>query len=190
MRVKTAAGGHRVPDSLYNLQWLERVKKRVMVTETGCWIWQGFCHGFRNQKPGQPGYGNTNYRGRGVRVHRKMLELILGHDLPKHLHACHRCDNPPCCNPEHLYAATNSQNHVDGGRRGRMQGQWKTHCKNNHEFTPENTFIQVRGTIKRRICRQCGRDRYQRELESGAAGERQRRYRARRKAASQQGMNP
>jgi len=153
-REKTAAGGYQLPDSIYIPQWLARVRARCVVNENGCWIWQGYLWRFRNQKPGQPGYGSTNWRGRSIRVHRKMLELKLGHELPKHLHACHTCDTPPCCNPDHLYAATNAQNHIDGALRGRMQGQHKTHCNRGHEYTPENTYF-AKGSPRRRACKTC-----------------------------------
>lgn len=156
-RVKTEAGGHALPDAEYNRRWINRVKARVKINESGCWIWQGFLHKFRNQKPGQPGYAGSAYRGKCVRVHRKMLELKLGLDLPRELHACHSCDNPPCVNPDHLYPATNQQNHLDGGKRQRMQGQRKTHCDAGHEFTPENTYMGKRGLSASRQCKTCQR---------------------------------
>lgn len=154
MRERTEHGGYRVPTDAYDQQWIARVKSRIKVDENGCWVWQGWKQRFRNQKPGQPGYGGTNYRGKGVRVHRKMLELKLGHPLPPELHACHTCDNPPCCNPDHLYAATNKQNHIDGGKRGRMQGQWKTHCKRGHALTPDNLAKRGNGAPWR-YCKTC-----------------------------------
>lgn len=158
---RTPAGGWRRAEAAYNAAWIKRIRSKCIITESGCWEWQGTCQVSRNQKPGQKGYGATNYRNRTVRVHRKMLELTLGRPLPPEMHACHTCDNRPCCNPEHLYEATNSENHQDGGKRGRMQGQWKTQCAHGHNFTPENTFIQVRGGITRRICRECRRVRSQ-----------------------------
>lgn len=157
-RVPTTAGGFQIPDEVYIPQWLARIKARCVANEKGCLVWQGFLHTFKNQKPGQPGYAGSAYRGKSVRVHRKVLELKLGRDLPTEIQACHTCDNPPCCNEDHLYPGTNQQNHLDGGKRKRMQGQTKTHCKNGHEFTPENTFVDHRpGGGASRQCRECNR---------------------------------
>jgi hypothetical protein len=145
-------GGADWSDADYIAYW----KSRCIVTEKGCWEWQGFQMSFRNQKPGQPGYPDGSYRGKKCRIHRKMLELKLGRALGPKEQSCHDCDHPPCINPDHLYPGTNQQNHLDGARRGRMQGQWKTHCKRGHEFNEQNTWYQARpGGGMRRTCLVC-----------------------------------
>jgi hypothetical protein len=140
-------------DPEYAAYW----RAKSVVNEAGCWVWTGWQMRFRNQKPGQPGYAESSYHNKKVRVHRKMLEFKLGRALEPGEHACHACDNPPCINPDHLYPATNQQNHLDGGRRKRMQGQDKTHCQNGHELTPENTYLSKRGQSYCRNCRTCQR---------------------------------
>lgn len=138
-------------------------KSRCMFPGSGCWLWTGFQVSFRNQKPGQPGYAEAGYRGKKVRLHRKMLEFKLGRPLGPKMQSCHDCDTPNCINPAHLYEATNQQNHLDGGKRKRMNGQTKTHCKHGHEFTPENTFIDQRpGGGSSRQCLECNRIRCRR----------------------------
>lgn len=149
-------------DEQYNAKWVERIMARCVPNERGCWIYQGYKHRSSRGAAGQPGYGGTSYRGKAVRIHRKMLEIKLGRSLPVEIQACHECDNPPCCNPDHLYPGTNQQNHIDGGKRGRMSGQSKTHCKHGHEFTPENTRWAVRNVAngmlgKARNCKECHR---------------------------------
>jgi len=70
-----------------------------------------------------------------VYVHRYALELYLGKLLPPELKACHRCDNPPCCNPLHLFAGTSSENNQDMSDKGRNAAQRPgVHAgeKNNH----------------------------------------------------------
>jgi hypothetical protein len=145
-------------DAAYNERWIERVKAKCIVNENGCWIWQGFCHPFRNMKPGQRGYPGGAYGSKSCRVHRRMLEVKLGKLLPTEIQACHTCDTPPCCNPDHMYPATNQQNHLDGAKRKRMQGQNKTQCVHGHEYTPENTYLDQRpGGGGSRHCRMCAR---------------------------------
>lgn len=79
-------------------------------TETGCWEWQGR----RNTQ----GYGKTRYRNRDVSVHRLAYETWVG-PIPDGHVVRHKCDNPPCMNPEHLETGTVSDNNNDRDRRGR-----------------------------------------------------------------------
>jgi hypothetical protein len=58
------------------------------------------------------GYGKIHLDGRTVRTHRLAWTLANGED-PGDLLICHKCDNPPCCNPAHLYAGTSSDNQRD-----------------------------------------------------------------------------
>jgi hypothetical protein len=76
-----------------------------------CWLWTGG----RDPK----GYGQF-YRGRTkYRANRAVLELLTGRPLGDLL-SCHRCDNPPCCNPAHLFIGTISDNTRDAFLKGRL----------------------------------------------------------------------
>jgi hypothetical protein len=101
---------------------------------------------------------------------------------------CHRCDNPPCCNPDHLYAGTMSDNALDSAERKRHANAKKTHCRHGHEFTPENTlYTQVsdRPHLMRRQCRTCNAIKARLDKESGAAAARQKRSREKRRLQKQ-----
>lgn len=78
-----------------------------------CWPWTA---GRDSQ-----GYGSTRLNGVQDRAHRVALALD-GRPVPSGMYGCHRCDNPSCCNPAHLYVGSVSQNVVDmytrSGRRG------------------------------------------------------------------------
>lgn len=71
----------------------------------GCWIWTAA----RNRA----GYGKFYCRGAMRTATRVLWELITGTAVPDELFVCHRCDNPPCVRPDHLFLGTNTQNQVD-----------------------------------------------------------------------------
>jgi hypothetical protein len=53
----------------------------------------------------------------------------------------HSCDNPPCCNPDHLSLGTHLQNMAECRAKDRYHRPKLTHCKRGHEFNEKNTYI-------------------------------------------------
>ncbi len=76
----------------------------------GCWKWIGCI--------GQDGYGKIRIGNRHMRAHRVVWELTQGEILDG-LCVCHRCDNPPCVNPAHLFLGTNIDNVRDREKKDR-----------------------------------------------------------------------
>lgn len=87
----------------------ERFLSKVQRTES-CWLWTGA------RKP--KGYGNIKVNGVAKAAHRVAYELFKG-PIPEGMHVLHTCDNPPCVNPDHLYAGTNADNQRDMRTKGR-----------------------------------------------------------------------
>ena len=83
-----------------------------------CWLWTAR----RNAK----GYGQLcrshDGKSRAFYAHRVMFEFFNG-PIPSGLMVCHRCDNPPCVNPGHLWVGTNSDNIKDAVKKQRMHWQ-------------------------------------------------------------------
>lgn len=77
-----------------------------------CWPWLGST---------TRGYGHARLGDRVQRAHRLAYELTHG-ELPSGLYVLHHCDNPPCCNPAHLYLGTQAQNVRDRETRQRSGG--------------------------------------------------------------------
>lgn len=78
--------------------------------ETGCWIY--------TKRINHNGYGMINYNGQPWLVHRLIFKEVMFKDLP--LVVCHKCDNPPCWNPEHLFGGTPQDNIDDMVTKGRQ----------------------------------------------------------------------
>lgn len=80
-----------------------------------CWIWTG--------AQGHHGYGRIGIGGHDgptVLAHRVAWELSNG-PVPEGLCVLHRCDNPPCVNPDHLFVGTQADNIRDCKEKGRMR---------------------------------------------------------------------
>lgn len=119
----------------------------------GCWLWPGA----RNHG----GYGVMRYRGKTRRVHRVSAHLFLGFDLDGSVKVLHRCDNPSCFNPSHLFDGTQKDNIADARAKGRLWNQSMTHCIHGHRLSGANLYIRKRGS---RCCRACNRDRQARYI--------------------------
>lgn len=114
----------------------------------GCWEWTGHRNAW--------GYGKVRWDGDARLVHRVVFEEVYG--PVGDLFVCHRCDNPACFRPDHLFAGTHDDNMADMVQKGRAGQKPRPYCERGHEKTPENT---VPGNNNCRICTQA-RDRARR----------------------------
>ncbi len=97
---------------------LERVRfmSHVEKKENGCWLWVGA----RNEK----GYGIVGLRGITTKAHRISYQMFV-REISREECALHHCDNPPCCNPEHLFIGDRNENNQDMIRKGRYNRERK-----------------------------------------------------------------
>jgi len=73
-----------------------------------------------------PGYGRFTIGKRIFGAHRLSYMLAYG-SIPDGLFVCHRCDNPPCVRPEHLFLGTPIDNIKDSLAKGRPFGKRRSH---------------------------------------------------------------
>jgi hypothetical protein len=92
--------------------WIKVDKSPGHGPKGDCWEWQN-CRD-------DDGYGCFGVQGRVYRATRIVYSLEHASDDITHLMVCHSCDNPPCCNPDHLSLGTSSSNLEDAARKGRM----------------------------------------------------------------------
>lgn len=82
------------------------------VTPSGCWEW--------NRNRNVYGYGRIGKKNRAITAHRLSWEINRG-PIPPGLFICHKCDNPPCVNPDHLFLGTCKDNLNDMWSKGRYK---------------------------------------------------------------------
>jgi hypothetical protein len=140
--------------SLEEFFW-QRVKK----TET-CWIWTGSI-----EKPFGYGTIHSHITGKRLGAHRASWMIHKG-PIPENLFVCHKCDNPPCCNPNHLFLGTCADNNRDAWAKGRLLLPDQSvklnriYCLHGHPFN-EQTIYKYAGKSGKfrpsRRCRECHR---------------------------------
>lgn len=107
---RRSLASHRLRSSGCDVDAAARFWEQVS-TGNGCWTWSG--------GKDQDGYPVFTVGGRPYRGHRWIWEELRG-PIPAGMLICHRCDNPPCVNPDHLFLGTNSDNMLDAVGKGRL----------------------------------------------------------------------
>lgn len=85
--------------------------KVAVSSEEPCWPFTGWLN--------RRGYGQFSVDGRQQFAHRIAWALAHGSNVPEGMRVLHRCDNPPCCNPSHLFLGTPLDNMRDMASKGR-----------------------------------------------------------------------
>jgi hypothetical protein len=113
-----------------------------------CWRWTG--------NTTKSGYGQITWKNRTRKVHQVVWELLIG-PCPEGLEPDHLCQVRHCCNPDCIEWVTPEENkrRMHAARGTQNWNGAKTHCPQQHEYTPENTR---RDKKNRRYCLACMRD--------------------------------
>jgi len=133
----------------------DRFWPNVEKRPSGCWFWTGARK--------HTGYGQIWVVNSAKTAHRISWILHNG-PIPTGLCVLHKCDNPPCVNPDHLFLGTRADNNLDcvaKGRNvigpfheaGRLAWRSRTHCNYGHPLAGDNLTFNFLGYRKCRTCK-------------------------------------
>ena len=104
----------------HGLSEKERLMKWISKQPNGCWRWMGSIKTNKNRLQKEWHGQWRNAAGVNELSHRAAWRILVG-EIPRDALVLHRCDNPRCCNPEHLFLGTTADNVADMWDKGRAR---------------------------------------------------------------------
>jgi hypothetical protein len=95
----------------FSVTFCSRFWSKIEITES-CWKWTGYKN--------RHGYGGINKGNKKMILASRASWMLHNGPIPQGLDVCHHCDNPPCCNPDHLFIGTAQANMRDAASKGRL----------------------------------------------------------------------
>lgn len=125
----------------------DRLWPRLKIADNGCWEWTG--------GKDKDGYGSLRWNNE-QRTHRIAWILTMG-EIPKGKWVLHKCDNPPCCNPFHLFlgnALDNNRDMISKSRFYYPEGELSNKSRLTNEDVIRIRQLHADGVQQRQIAKQ------------------------------------
>jgi hypothetical protein len=90
---------------------IARFNSKLVIQPNGCWEYSG--------AKDADGYGMFWFQGKTKGAHQFSARYLANLIINKGDQVCHTCDNPPCCNPDHLFIGSTQMNTADRHAKGR-----------------------------------------------------------------------
>lgn len=116
--------------------------KPVLASINGNGCWEIVSH-----KPDSQGYAKLKRKQKWFLAHRLAYEIFIG-QIPDGLLVLHKCDNPPCVNPAHLFLGTNQDNADDRDKKGRHRYIAHSGGENGQAKLNDEQVIEARILVK------------------------------------------
>lgn len=115
---------------------MERFWSKVKQDENGCWIWIA--------RKDRAGYGEFRLNGKTKKAHRVSYELTNPNvDITKFC-VLHKCDNPSCVRPDHLFHGSHNDNVQDKIKKGRAKYKAHNGSENGFSKLTEAQVLEIR----------------------------------------------
>lgn len=128
----------------------KRLWEKIERTEANeCWLFNGY------KSKGYGKIGEGGRYGKILRAHRVVYQEIHG-PIPIGMEVLHHCDNPSCCNPDHLFLGSQADNMIDKQKKGRCRNTDSRGERNNAAILTEKQVLDIRADS--RILREIAED--------------------------------